>query len=537
MSKTSQPNTPGSLPDSEKPHESLQSRPASTTYAPHTVSNCDIFEFSADPVTNAGTNYDISVGLPHASSPSVPVISVPFSAPSQKGKCKRIEYISVPAKRKSVEPDDVVILSETAPRKKYGPSLPARMTRSRTGALSKPSSPVLSSPRPKPKVSKSSPTVSSPKATTSKVSKSPPILKAPKPATFQPMLLNDDLWHSWGTHFSRELLLEKAIDETDLIKNCNIISLLRTQNLLKSVQHIGHYSKWLTAEFYTNLLPESNIVVSHYFHQVFIRGQWYSFGPTQINSYFQRTTLDCRFDPDYDLLAGSLTHNQIGSWPNEGILATKLTTIYSVLLRLAATNWLPVVNPQTISRKMAVLLYKIRHMLDFDLGTLIYDHIMSFTKKKEFKVHLPFPCRIYGVLKAQGFEAYKNEHILENRGVYLFAERLTQSHHFDDRITLAASSPFPGSSNATGFSSAVPKYLEPPSLIAHRAHLRSLQAHLALVRSSISSLQDVCTGIENDMLIHRCEIDRLEVRHAALVARGELSGSDSDDATGSAASD
>nr|GMD50211.1 hypothetical protein Iba_chr11aCG10460 [Ipomoea batatas] len=69
------------------------------------------------------------------------------------------------------------------------------------------------------------------------------------------------------------------------------------------------------------------------------------------------------------------------------------------------------------------------------------------------------------------------------------------------------------SSHAIGSSDAVPKYLEPPSLIAHRAH-------------------DVGTGLENDILIHRREINRLEVRHATLMARGERSCFGSDDATG-----
>nr|GLL29803.1 uncharacterized protein LOC109181161 [Ipomoea trifida] len=108
---------------------------------------------------------------------------------------------------------------------------------------------------------------------------------------------------------------------------------------------------------------------------------------------------------------------------------------YSVLLRLAATNWLPSVNANLMYEKMAFLLFKIRNKLDVDLGSVIFSHIMSFTKrKKEAKVYLPYPSLIYGVLSAQGFTPYDHEPILENEHFYQFDLRLAQGHHHDDRV-------------------------------------------------------------------------------------------------------
>lgn len=47
-------------------------------------------------------------------------------------------------------------------------------------------------------------------------------------------------------------------------------------------------------------------------------------------------------------LAGILTHNQIVEWPSTGLRSQNLTTVYSVLLRLATTNWLPSVNANIV---------------------------------------------------------------------------------------------------------------------------------------------------------------------------------------------
>nr|GMD88400.1 uncharacterized protein LOC109166029 [Ipomoea batatas] len=71
---------------------------------------------------------------------------------------------------------------------------------------------------------------------------------------------------------------------------------------------------------------------------------------------------------------------------------------FAILLRLATTNWLPTVIVDTVSKKMVVLLFKIRNNIQFDVGELIFHHIMGFCHGwgKEDKVLLPFSSLIYG---------------------------------------------------------------------------------------------------------------------------------------------
>ncbi|XP_019186460.1 PREDICTED: uncharacterized protein LOC109181161 [Ipomoea nil] len=401
------------------------------------------------------------------------------------------------AKRKLDGSDDGIFVSETKRRKKSGFSVPTRITRSRARASFVPSSIPVSA-------QKSS--------------------KGSKSKSLKSILLNDDLMELWKVHSKRELLLEKSIDEDNLLSNCNILSLLRDQYLLRSVQKMGPYSQKLTAEFYTNLSGESSTRDSSHYHQVFIRHKWYDFGPEEINAYLGRSNIvddiDDASDPDLNLLATTLTHNNIVKWPKGGFQSQKLTTVYSVLLRIAATNWLPGVNKSIVSDKMALLLYKVRNRIDVDLGSIIFSHIMSFTKKKEAKVHLPFPSLIFGVLTKQGFEPNDSEKVLENKGVYQFDPRLSHYFHYDDRAELlltsaetvpSATTPpvSPAASDSTARAHA-----EPSSLIAHRQFADFVQSSLDQMHKSIAAQQESAAGLQKILLQHRREIARLEKLHA-----------------------
>lgn len=100
--------------------------------------------------------------------------------------------------------------------------------------------------------------------------------KKSKAKTFQPVLLNSDLFDDWQINWDRSLMFERNIIEEDIITHCNILSLLRDQKLLHTVQNVGPYSPWLIPEFYTNLQEEADDPSSPHFHEIFIRHKWYS---------------------------------------------------------------------------------------------------------------------------------------------------------------------------------------------------------------------------------------------------------------------
>lgn len=45
----------------------------------------------------------------------------------------------------------------------------------------------------------------------------------------------------------------------------------------------------------------------------------------------------------------------------------------------------------------------------FDLGSTIFNHIMSYVKPREKNVKFPFPNLIFGILSTQGLELYDYE--------------------------------------------------------------------------------------------------------------------------------
>ncbi|XP_031108653.1 uncharacterized protein LOC116013140 [Ipomoea triloba] len=366
------------------------------------------------------------------------------------------------------------------------------MTRSRTGSL--PVAPTASTP--------------------SEIKKS-----------YRPILLSPTLLSDWKVHAKRELIFEKSINVEELTEKCNIISLLTNQELFYSLQNISPYSPWLTAEFYTKLTME-----------IFIRDKWFPFSPKEINTYVRRSVHENSVDPSPNLLAAALTHNGVISWPNAGLKAQQLTTVYSVLLRIATANWIPTVHTNFVSEKLALLLYKVRNNLAFVLGEIIFSHLKTFlTKKKESKVHLPFPSLIYGMVKLHGFQPYTDEVISENSNIYVFYERLAQGHHYYDRATLIIPSApialLDITSVPVSTSSTVLK--EPTTLLDRRQLVATILTSLAHLRSSVASQQATITELEVILENQTQEITRLENIHtriiAACSARGPTSSASEED--------
>nr|GLL46453.1 uncharacterized protein LOC109168966 [Ipomoea trifida] len=71
---------------------------------------------------------------------------------------------------------------------------------------------------------------------------------------------------------------------------------------------------------------------------------------------------------------------------------------------------------------------------------------------------------------------------------------------------------------APSSSTARPVPLPPPAVVMHRQMAGSIEASLALLRSSIAAQQDAAASLERTLLDHYREIARLETRHAAILA-------------------
>ncbi|XP_019173391.1 PREDICTED: uncharacterized protein LOC109168966 [Ipomoea nil] len=419
---------------------------------------------------------------------SVPIVSIPFAASSQKGKGKIV--FSGTEKRKHESLDDVDMFSPKLQRKSS--LLPPRVKRSRAKTF-------VTNMSPSTATAKSAP------------SSSQPLLKK----NYSPILLDSNLKADWEVHSKRDLIIEKFINEEDLLAKCNILPLLKDQLLF-------------SMDTFTN--------GSSRFHKVFIRNRWYAFGLAEINAYLDRPSQVQSVDLDLNLLIAVLTHNKRIAWPENGLKSQELTIVYSILLRLASANWLPAVRVHHFSEQLALLLYKIRNRLTFDLGEIIFSHILAYhVKKKEAKIHLPYPCLIYGLLLAQGFRPYNDEQVTKSDIAYVFDDRLTQFSHYDDRDSLYPSSvPTPPLS--------APVLLVPKEVSLSESESAPVTATTAipkksptlLLRSSIASQQATLSGFDKLLEEQLREIFRLETIHANILAasRNRTSAID-DDATSS----
>ncbi|XP_019177736.1 PREDICTED: uncharacterized protein LOC109172941 [Ipomoea nil] len=406
---------------------------------------------------------------------SVPIISVPVGKSSRKGK-EKIIVSGTAEKRKIGALEDVVCLSDSK-QSKRGSTLPPRVTRSRS----------VSGPVPSP---------------------------APAPAA------------ATSVHATRDFIVEKSINVEELTKKCNIVPILRDQCLLASLVHIGPYSTWLTAEFYTNLTLDTFSEGSPRFQQVFIWDKWYPLSPVVINSYLGTPNHQAAPDPSPNLLVAALTHNKVVTWPGTGLESLKLTTIYSVLLRLASTNWMPVVRHHLVSDQLAALLYKIRNRLPFNLGEIIFGYLAQFVRHREPKVHLLFPSLIFGFLQEYGFKPYKDEVVIANDSVYKYDVRLTHKDHYDDRATLMITpdaptvTPSVSAPASSADTASAPNlrptavFKEPQTLMDCRQIVLTLQASIAQIRTSVASQQITIDDLEKLLGAQLEEIARMEAIYA-----------------------
>nr|GMD22483.1 uncharacterized protein LOC109185001 [Ipomoea batatas] len=224
------------------------------------------------------------------------------------------------------------------------------------------------------------------------------------------------------------------------------------------------------------------------------------------------------FSPDYDLIASSLSNSHYRTWPKRDtkkpgkqgdIESSFLPSSYAILLRMATTNWLPTVTVHSVSKKMAVLLFKIRNNIPFNLGELIFDHIMAFRhgQGKEDKVLLPFSSLIYGILCKQGFQKHPQEEELSPTSVYSIDRRLLFKSHFDDCSTFK-SAVVPEGEYVSSTRSRVSV-----DFAAVSARVLTTQSILKSLKSTVVHMEKVL--LEDQMLLQSFETDEMDLDSAS----------------------
>lgn len=88
---------------------------------------------------------------------------------------------------------------------------------------------------------------------------------------------------------------------------------------------------------------------------------------------------------------------------------SRLISLYSVLHKLIVYNWLPSSNTTTLTSDQTILMYKIGHLNQFNLGKTIFDNMVIYSRKISSKGLQPYSSLIYKLIVAKGFQRTNSE--------------------------------------------------------------------------------------------------------------------------------
>ncbi|XP_019189017.1 PREDICTED: uncharacterized protein LOC109183392 [Ipomoea nil] len=202
----------------------------------------------------------------------------------------------------------------------------------------------------------------------------------------------------------RSVTPDRSVDENLLNSVCDVLPLLREVGLLKTVKSVCDYSKLLTYEFYCNLNEEIDDLTSKWCMRIFIRGDWYVFGPDVINEYYGLKPVDEDEIIEWDLVAKTLTEGVVTEWPSidtNALSSSEFTSKFVILHRIALHNWLPSAHFHTVSKTLVGLIFRVGTKMTVDLGKRIFSHMLTLIHPREQKVKLPYPNLICGVLTSK----------------------------------------------------------------------------------------------------------------------------------------
>ncbi|VFQ86910.1 unnamed protein product [Cuscuta campestris] len=271
--------------------------------------------------------------------------------------------------------------------------------------------------------------------------------KVAEPATLSgKSSLHNFISISARSHFAdiakKFIIPQRNLDISDFKKKTNLLPVLESNNLLKSVTLPGSYVKKVIQEFFCNLSDACMTDDDPSFHKVFVRGKFYNFSPTVINTLLGTTSCSVVSPIDEDTIWHDLTNGMRNSQHGKlKVPSSVLKSSYALLLKIASYHWLLTTHTNIVPLCMATLIYRIKHCKPFDLGKLVFDQVMTFaaTKFKTNQNGLPYPLLIYNILKSQGFTKEDCEEEEQVPPLLQADNRHFEGKHFNDMVTARAS--------------------------------------------------------------------------------------------------
>ncbi|XP_058776856.1 uncharacterized protein LOC131651206 [Vicia villosa] len=202
--------------------------------------------------------------------------------------------------------------------------------------------------------------------------------------------------------YQRRLALEREL-ANDALECQEVMKLIKSAGLIKTVTHFSKCYEMLVKEFIVNLSQDCGDGRTDDFHKVYVRRKCIDFSPAVINLYLGR---DAEAQPELEVTDNEvckvITGGKVKKWPIKSKLsASSLNVRYALLHKIGAANWVPTNHTSTIAVGLGRFIYAVGTKTKFDYGTYIFDQTMRHVGTSATKLPIAFPSLICGIILKQ----------------------------------------------------------------------------------------------------------------------------------------
>ena len=132
-------------------------------------------------------------------------------------------------------------------------------------------------------------------------------------------------------------------------------------------------------------------------------GYRFEFSPSIINQYWESDVQDDEIEvPETYPMVSVIIGGNFRMCPQKyNLQSSHLTSRFSILHKIAMSNWLLTTHSTTITKNFTSLLFQIGMKRKFNLGKLVYEHVLGHTENPTYKKAIGYPSLIFRILKAQ----------------------------------------------------------------------------------------------------------------------------------------
>ncbi|XP_058783750.1 uncharacterized protein LOC131658478 [Vicia villosa] len=188
----------------------------------------------------------------------------------------------------------------------------------------------------------------------------------------------------WKYVFQRRLALEREL-ANDALECQEIMKLIKSAGLLKTVTHFSKCYEMLVKEFIVNLSQDCADGKTKDFHKVYVIRMCIEFSPTVVNLYLGRND---EAQPELEV-----TDNEVCKVITGGKVC--------IATQIGAAKWVPTNHTSTIAVGLGRFIYAVGTKTKFDYGTYIFDQIMKHVGTSATKMPIAFPSLICGIILNQ----------------------------------------------------------------------------------------------------------------------------------------